>query len=68
MEDPWLSVDELAVCLGVGGDTVHDWMRDREMLKARIGRFWRFKNDAVDARVATGKAAIETTWDERRER
>jgi excisionase family DNA binding protein len=65
VDDRWLSVDEIAEYLGVSRDTVYNWMRDRGMPRARIGRFWRFKKDSVDAWVATGQAAIEPALDER---
>ena len=59
MEDRWLSVDEIAEYLGVSRDTIYNWINEREMPTARIGRFWKFKREAVDAWVQAGKAAIE---------
>ena len=58
MEDRWLSVDEIAEYLGVSRDTVYNWINDREMPAHRIGRFWKFKRDEVDAWVLAGRAAL----------
>ena len=66
VDDRWLSVDEIALYLGVSRDTVYNWINEREMPRSRIGRFWRFKRDAVDAWVAAGKAAIEPGAEDRR--
>ena len=57
MEDRWLSVEEIAGYLGVSRDTVYNWIGGREMPAHRIGRFWKFKRDDVDAWVRAGGAA-----------
>lgn len=59
MEDRWLNVDEIAEYLGVSRDTVYNWINGRQMPAHRIGRFWKFKRDEVDAWVRAGKAAID---------
>lgn len=63
MEDRWLSVDEIAEYLGVSRDTVYNWINGREMPAHRIGRFWKFKRDEVDAWVRAGRAGIEDRSD-----
>ena len=57
MEDRWLSVDEIAEYLGVKRDTVYKWIAEREMPAHRVGRFWKFKKEKVDAWVEDGKAS-----------
>jgi len=56
MEDRWLSVDEIAIYLGVKRDTVYKWIRDKAMPSHKIGRLWKFKKDEVDEWVKAGKA------------
>mgnify|MGYP002777313988 FL=1 len=57
MDDRWLSVDEVCQYLGVSKDTVYGWLNDRKMPGFRVGRFWKFKRDDVDAWVRDGGAA-----------
>ena len=48
MEDRWLSMDEMCEYLGVSDDTIHRWIRTKQMPAAKIGRCWRFKKRLVD--------------------
>ncbi|MDD4985617.1 MAG: helix-turn-helix domain-containing protein [Dehalococcoidales bacterium] len=57
MEDRWLSVDEIAIHLGIKRDTVYRWIDKRAMPAHRMGRLWKFKKDHVDAWVEDGGAA-----------
>lgn len=52
--DRWLSVDEIAEYLGISRDTVYNWIAERGMPGRKVGRFWKFKKDAVDAWVESG--------------
>lgn len=60
MEDRWLSVDEMADYLGVSKDTVYTWVNDKGMPGFKVGRFWKFERDDVDAWVRAGGAASTT--------
>ena len=51
MKDRWLSVGEIGEYLGVSSDTVYRWISTRSMPAHRMGRFWKFKKDEVDAWV-----------------
>lgn len=55
--DRWLSVDEVAEYLGVSKDTVYAWVTTKEMPGYKVGRFWKFKREDVDAWVRAGGAA-----------
>jgi len=56
MTEPWISVDQIAVHLGVTRDSIYRWI-DRKGLPAhRTGRLWKFKVSDVDAWVRTGGA------------
>lgn len=57
MEDRWLSVDEIAVYLGIKRDTIYKWIAEKDMPAHRIGRLWKFRRDEVDHWVRKGKAS-----------
>ncbi|NUB23345.1 helix-turn-helix domain-containing protein [Azospirillum brasilense] len=57
MPDRWLSVEEIAVHLGVSKDTIYGWIAKKEMPAHKVGRLWKFKADEVDEWVRAGKAA-----------
>jgi len=57
MDDRWLSVDEMAEYLGVSKDTVYTWVTGKGMPGHKVGRFWKFKKDDVDAWVRAGGAS-----------
>ena len=54
MEDRWLSVEEIAKYLGVSKDTIYNWINGKKMPSHKIGRFWKFKREEVDAWVKSG--------------
>jgi excisionase family DNA binding protein len=54
--EPWASVDEVMVHLGVARDTVYRWIEAKRMPAHRIGRLWKFKLSEVDAWVRAGGA------------
>ena len=56
MSDRWVSVEEIAVYLGVSRDTIYGWITKREMPAHKVGRLWKFKPDEVDAWVRAGTA------------
>jgi excisionase family DNA binding protein len=59
VEDRWLSVDEIAAYLGVSRDTVYAWVSRKHMPGHKVGRFWKFKRDEIDAWVRAGQAKEE---------
>jgi len=56
MEDRWLSVDEIAVYLGIKRDTVYRWINERNLPGHKIGRLWKFRKEEVDEWVKSGGA------------
>jgi excisionase family DNA binding protein len=67
MQDRWLSVDEIANYLGVAKDTIYTWVTHRGMPGHKVGRFWKFKKDDVDAWVRAGVAASSSDDDNDKE-
>lgn len=57
LEDRWLSVDEIAECLGVSKDTVYAWVTGKGLPGHKVGRFWKFKQRDIDDWVRSGGAA-----------
>lgn len=57
MSERWLSVEEIAVHLGVSKDSVYAWINKRKMPAHRIGRFWKFKVNEVDKWILSGGSA-----------
>jgi excisionase family DNA binding protein len=58
-----MSVDEVAEYLGVSKDSVYAWVTGKGMPGYRVGRFWKFKRNDVDAWVRAGGAAAATEDD-----
>ena len=48
VEDRWLSVDDIALYIGVKRDTVYKWIDRKQMPAHKVGRLWKFRKDEVD--------------------
>ena len=57
--EPWVSLEEIAVHLGVSQDTVHRWIRMRGMPAHKVGRLWKFQVTEVNDWVRAGRADEE---------
>jgi len=55
-EERWLSLEEIAVYLGVKRDTVYKWISRRNMPAHKVGSLWKFRRDEIDEWVRSGKA------------
>jgi len=60
----WLSVQEIAVHLGVKTETVYVWVSKKRMPAHKVGRLWKFMVTEVNAWVRSGKAAQKTRDEE----
>lgn len=56
-QEPWVSLEAVAVHIGVSEDTVHRWIRAKNLPAHQVGRLWKFKVSEVDEWVRAGKAA-----------
>jgi excisionase family DNA binding protein len=56
-EDRWLSVDEIAVYLGIKRDTVYKWIDRKHMPAHKVGSLWKFKKEEIDDWVRSGDAS-----------
>ena len=59
--EAWVSLEEIARHLGVSQDTIHRWIRDRDMPAHKAGRLWKFKVSQVDKWLEAGKAGNRDT-------
>jgi len=55
-EDRWLSVEEIAVHLGISKETVYRWLERRKIPAHRMGKLWKFQASEVDQWVRKGGA------------
>ena len=62
MSEPerWHSLEEIAEYLGVSQDTIHRWIRTKNMPAHKVGRLWKFDVSEVNAWVKSGKAGKST--------
>jgi excisionase family DNA binding protein len=51
----WYSLEEMAEHLGVSQDTIHRWIRVKNMPSHKVGRLWKFKVSEVDEWVCNGQ-------------
>lgn len=58
VNEPWVSLEEVAAFLGVNKDTIRNWIKKTDIPAHRVGRQWKFKLSEVDAWVKSGKSAI----------
>ncbi|HOW66102.1 MAG TPA: helix-turn-helix domain-containing protein [Candidatus Paceibacterota bacterium] len=57
MSERWLSVEEIAVHLGVNPDTIYKWIERKKMPAHKVGRLWKFQAADVDAWIRDGRAS-----------
>ena len=56
--DRWLSVEEIAVHLGIKQDTVYKWVAKKHMPAHKVGRLWKFDKAEIDHWVKSGAAGV----------
>ena len=55
--EPWLSVEEIALHLGVSKETIYRWLDRKRIPSHRVGKLWKFKVTEVDSWVVAGSAS-----------
>ena len=67
MTDRWLSMEEICKYVGASSDTIYRWIEHSGMPASKVGRFWKFKKDKVDAWIEAGGAAgiNEKQWQQK---
>lgn len=62
--EPWVSVDDIALHLGVAKDSVYRWIERKGLPAHKMGRLWKFKVSEVDEWVRQGGAAQDVERDD----
>lgn len=62
--EPWVSVDDIALHLGVAKDSVYRWIENKGLPAHKMGRLWKLKVSEVDEWVRQGGAAQDTGRDD----
>lgn len=56
-EERWLSVEDIALHLGVSKETVYRWLEKEKIPAHRVGKLWKFRASEVDRWVTGGGAS-----------
>ena len=64
--EKWVTLKDVQAYLGVGRDTILQWIAKRNMPAYKVGRLWKFKLTEVDEWIRSGGAAenLQATTDE----
>ena len=64
--EKWVTLKEVQEHLGVGRETILQWIAKRNMPAYKVGRLWKFKLTEVDEWIRSGGAAenSQTSTDE----
>lgn len=53
----WVTVKDVQAYLGVGRETILQWIAKRNMPAYKVGRMWKFKLSEVDEWIRSGGAS-----------
>ena len=53
----WVTVKDVQAYLGVGRETILQWISKRNMPGYKVGRMWKFKLSEVDEWIRSGGAS-----------
>lgn len=57
--EKWSTLKEVQAYLGVGRETILQWIAKRKMPAYKVGKLWKFKLSEVDGWIRSGGAADE---------
>ena len=61
--EKWVTLKEVQEHLGVGRETILQWIAKRNMPAYKVGRLWKFKLSEVDDWIRSGGAADDKNDD-----
>lgn len=64
--EKWSTMKEVQEYLGVGRDSIMQWINKRNMPAYKVGRLWKFKLSEVDDWIRSGGAAEDNSSKEER--
>ena len=59
--EKWSTLKDVQEYLGVGRETILQWIAKRNMPAYKVGRLWKFKLSEVDAWIRSGGAADDNS-------
>jgi len=62
--EKWVTLKDVQSYLGVGRDTILQWIAKRNLPAYKVGRLWKFKLSEVDDWIRSGGAADDAAGDE----
>jgi excisionase family DNA binding protein len=65
--EKWLTMKEVQEYLGVGCESIMQWINKRNMPAYKVGRLWKFKLSEVDDWIRSGGADEENSEKENKE-
>ena len=65
--EKWSTMKEVQEYLGVGRESIMQWLNKRNMPAYKVGRLWKFKLSEVDDWIRSGRAAEENSEKENKE-
>ena len=57
----WVTVKDVQAYLGVGRETILQWISKRNMPAYKVGRMWKFKLSEVDEWIRSGGASDDNS-------
>lgn len=63
--EKWSTMKEVQEYLGVGRESIMQWINKRNMPAYKVGRLWKFKLSEVDDWIRSGGAAEESSESEK---
>ncbi|BBH26860.1 transcriptional regulator [Intestinibaculum porci] len=61
--EPWVALKDVQSYLGVGRETILQWINKRNMPAYKVGRLWKFKLSEVDDWIRSGGASDDNNKD-----
>ena len=55
--EKWVTLKDVMEYLGVGRETILQWISKRNMPASKVGRMWKFKLTEIDDWIRSGGAA-----------
>lgn len=65
--EKWSTMKEVQEYLGVGRESIMQWINKRNMPAYKVGRLWKFKLSEVDDWIRSGSAAEKNNEKENKE-
>ena len=59
--EKWVTLKEIQAYLGVGRETILQWIAKRNMPAYKVGRLWKFKLSEVDDWIRSGGATDDAS-------